>query len=119
MTEKDRQIEIMNALKDYGFLIEIDDFGSGYSSLNMLKEVPANILKIDMAFLTLSGNEDKGKKIINTIIALAKALDMLVIVEGVETEEQVSYMDDAGCDLLQGFYFDQPIPINKFEDKYL
>ena len=119
MNEKDRQIEIINSLKDYGFLVEIDDFGSGYSSLNMLKEVPANILKIDMAFLQLNGNENKGKKIVSTIIALAKALDMQVVVEGVEQEEQVEFLIEAGCDLFQGFYFDRPLPVLEFEEKYL
>ena len=119
MTEKDRQLEIIKQLKEAGFLIEIDDFGSGYSSLNMLKELPADILKIDMAFLSVSQNEEKGRKIINTVIALAKALDMRVIVEGVEADQQVEYLKAAGCDLLQGYYYDMPLSINSFEKKYL
>lgn len=119
MTEKERQIDIINALKDYGFKIEIDDFGSGYSSLNMLKEVPADILKMDMAFLSLDKNANKGRKIVNTIIALAKALGMLVIIEGVETKEQLDYLSGAGADYLQGYYFDKPIPIKRFEELYL
>ena len=119
MTEKERQLEIINSLKEYGFLIEIDDFGSGYSSLNMLKEVPADILKMDMAFLSMDGNANKGRKIVNTIIALAKALDMLVVIEGVETQEQVDYLVGTGADYLQGYYFDKPLPVKRFEETYL
>ena len=119
MTEKERQLDIINSLKEYGFLIEIDDFGSGYSSLNMLKEVPADILKMDMAFLSMDKNVGKGRKIINTIVSLAKALDMMVIVEGVETEEQVSYLSGTGADYLQGCYFDKPLPVKRFEEIYL
>ena len=119
MTEKERQIDIISSLKEYGFLIEIDDFGSGYSSLNMLKEVPADILKMDMAFLSKDNQGERGKKIVNTIISLAKALGMMVIVEGVETEEQVSYLKGTGADYLQGFYFNRPLPVKKFEETYL
>lgn len=119
MTETSRQLEIINTLIDYGFVIEIDDFGSGYSSLNMLKEVPASILKLDMAFLSVTKNTDKSRKIVDTIIALAKALDMKVVVEGVETKEQVDYLRGVGTDYLQGYYFDKPITVNQFEKKYL
>ena len=119
MNEKERQIDILNSLKQYGFMIEIDDFGSGYSSLNMLKEVPADILKMDMAFLSMDKNENKGRKIINTIVSLAKAIGMLVIIEGVETKEQVDYLVGTGADYLQGYYFDRPLPVKRFEDLYL
>ena len=119
MTEIERQIDIINSLKEYGFLIEIDDFGSGYSSLNMLKEVPADILKMDMAFLSMDKNASKGRKIINTIITLAKALGMFVIIEGVENKEQLDYLSGTGADYLQGYYFDKPLPVKKFEEYYL
>ena len=119
MNEKERQIDILNSLKQYGFMIEIDDFGSGYSSLNMLKEVPADILKMDMAFLSMDKNENKGRKIVNTIVSLAKAIGMLVIIEGVETKEQVDYLTETGADYLQGYYFDRPLPVKRFEDLYL
>lgn len=119
MTEKERQIEIISSLKEYGFLIEIDDFGSGYSSLNMLKEVPADILKMDMAFLSMDKNAPRGRKIVNTIITLAKALGMMVIIEGVETEEQLNYLKGTGADYLQGYYFSKPLPVKKFEEIYL
>lgn len=119
MTEKERQLEIINSLKEYGFLVEIDDFGSGYSSLNMLKEVPADILKMDMAFLSMDKNATRGRKIVNTIITLAKALGMLVIIEGVETQEQMEYLRGTGADYLQGYFFDKPLPVKRFEELYL
>ena len=119
MTEKERQIDIINSLKQYGFLIEIDDFGSGYSSLNMLKELPADILKMDMAFLSMDRNAPRGRKIVNTIITLAKALGMMVIIEGVETPEQYEYLKETGADYLQGYYFNKPLPVKKFEEIYL
>jgi diguanylate cyclase (GGDEF)-like protein len=119
MTEKERQLEIINSLKEYGFLVEIDDFGSGYSSLNMLKEVPADILKMDMAFLSMDKNVTRGRKIVNTIITLAKALGMLVIIEGVETQEQMEYLRGTGADYLQGYFFDKPLPVKRFEELYL
>ena len=119
MTEKERQLDIINSLKEYGFLIEIDDFGSGYSSLNMLKELPADILKMDMAFLSKDKNAEKGRKIINTIVTLAKALGMMVIIEGVETEDQKNYLIETGADYLQGYFFDKPLPVKKFEETYL
>ena len=119
MNEKERQIDILNSLKQYGFMIEIDDFGSGYSSLNMLKEVPADILKMDMAFLSMDKNENKGRKMVNTIVSLAKAIGMLLIIEGVETKEQVDYLTGTGADYLQGYYFDRPLPVKRFEDLYL
>ena len=119
MTEKERQLDIINSLKEYGFLIEIDDFGSGYSSLNMLKEVPADILKMDMAFLSMDKNANKGRKIVNTIITLAKALGMMVIIEGVETKDQMEYLRGTGADYLQGYFFDKPLPVKRFEELYL
>ena len=119
MTEKERQLEIINSLKEYGFLVEIDDFGSGFSSLNMLKEVPADILKMDMAFLSMDKNVIRGRKIVNTIITLAKALGMLVIIEGVETQEQMEYLKGTGADYLQGYFFDKPLPVKRFEELYL
>ncbi|MBR5638109.1 MAG: EAL domain-containing protein [Pseudobutyrivibrio sp.] len=119
MTEKERQIDIMASLKEYGFLIEIDDFGSGYSSLNMLKEVPADILKMDMAFLAMDKNINRGRKIVNTMVTLAKALGMMVIIEGVENEDQMNYLKGTGADYLQGYFFNKPLPVKKFEELYL
>lgn len=110
---------ILQKLNDYGFTIEIDDFGSGFSSLNALKKIKMDILKIDMNFLRDWDYEKNNKKIISLIIQMAKALGMTVISEGVETKEQAEFLKESGCDFFQGFYFSKPIPIDDFEELYV
>ena len=107
------------ALRASGFLVGLDDFGSGYSSLNMLQNVHADILKLDMGFLQRMDQWERGKQIIRLVIGLARSLDMEVVAEGVETEEQVRYLQEMQCDYLQGFYFSDPVPVEEFEKKYL
>ena len=110
--------EILRKLNDYGFTIEMDDFGSGYSSLNTLKNVEMNTLKIDMGFLRAASFSQKVKDIISSIISMSKTLGMTVVTEGVETEDQVKFLREASCDIFQGFYFSKPISIEDFEKKY-
>ncbi len=115
----DRQLELIDRLRDYGFTVEMDDFGSGYSSLNMLKDIHVDILKIDMVFLKKSKDEERSKKILQMIINLSKQLGMPVISEGVETREQVQYLSQIGCDMFQGYYFAKPMDVLSFENTYL
>ena len=115
----DVQLELINKLRKYGFSIEMDDFGSGYSSLNLLKDVPFDILKIDMEFLQVKNNKERSIQIIDAIIKLSKCLKMPVITEGVETQEQLDFLKKLGSDLFQGFYFSKPIPVSEFEKKYI
>lgn len=115
----DIQLELINKLRKYGFLIEMDDFGSGYSSLNLLKDIPFDILKIDMEFLQVKNNHERSVQIIDAIINLSKCLKMPVITEGVETQEQLNFLKQLGSDLFQGFYFSKPIPVPEFEKKYI
>ncbi|MBQ5998212.1 MAG: EAL domain-containing protein [Treponema sp.] len=119
MLNLDIQLELINNLKKFGFQVEMDDFGSGYSSLNMLKDIPFDILKIDMEFLRSKGNLERTYAILSSIIQLSKNLNMPVITEGVETEEQVKMLKKMGTDYYQGFYFDKPMPIDEFEAKYI
>ena len=93
----------------------MDDFGSGYSSLNMLKEIPLDVLKIDMVFLQETANYDKSSIILQSIIDMAKKLNLSQITEGVETREQLDMLKEMGCKLFQGYYFSKPIPIDEFE----
>ena len=109
---------VLQKLSDYGFTIEMDDFGSGYSSLNTLKNVEMNTLKIDMGFLRASNFSQKVKDIISSIISMSKTLGMTVVTEGVETEDQVKFLRQASCDIFQGFYFSKPLSIGEFEKKY-
>lgn len=114
------QLKLIQRLRDFGFIIEIDDFGSGYSSLNTLKDLTADVLKIDMGFLKDTENrEERSKTILKMIISLAKSLDMEVITEGVETKEQVDFLTESGSDIFQGYFFAKPMPIGDFEENYL
>ena len=97
----------------------MDDFGSGYSSLNLLKDLHVDILKIDMAFLKKAKDEERSKKILQMVIGLSKHLDMPVITEGVETAEQVAFLSEMGCDMFQGYYFAKPMSIKEFEATYI
>lgn len=118
MSDFNKNMVIIKRLQKYGFDIEIDDFGSGYSSLNMLKDISADVLKIDMGFLRASENEVKGQDILESIIGLANKLGMSVITEGVEKKTQVDMLYDMGCKMFQGYYFSKPIPVDEFEKKY-
>ncbi|MFT5658879.1 MAG: diguanylate cyclase (GGDEF)-like protein [Gammaproteobacteria bacterium] len=106
----------LSMLRDRGFGISIDDFGTGYSSLAYLSQLPINELKIDRSFV--SGPE-YSKVILETIIALGRALDLSVVAEGVETKKQCDTLSTSGCDLLQGYYLARPMPLGEFETQFL
>ena len=110
-----------NNRREYGFQVEIDDFGSGYSSFNTLKDMDVDVLKIDMGFLRTIRPEriEKSMSIINTIIALTRTLGLSVVTEGVETKEQVDKLAQMGCEVYQGYYFSKPIPVSQFEETYM
>lgn len=110
-------IKTFHQLLQLGFKISMDDFGSGYSSLNMLKEIDVNIIKIDRSFLEDFINSEKGKKIITSVLGLIHQLGLLSVAEGVETKEQLDFLKGAGCHWVQGFYFSKPIPAEDFIKK--
>lgn len=118
MTGTAGELDMIEQFREYGFQVEIDDFGSGYSSLNMLKDISADILKIDMGFLNATENELKGQDILESIIFLAQKLGMEVITEGVETSQQLTMLIQMGCRMFQGYYFSRPVPEEEFEKKY-
>lgn len=105
-------IETVKKLKIIGFVIEMDDFGSGYSSLNMLNELPIDILKLDMGFVQGDLNNNN---ILSFIIGLAKWMDYAVVAEGIETEEQIQMLRNMDCNFVQGFYYAKPMPADEFE----
>ncbi len=113
-----RQLELISRLRQSGFVVEMDDFGSGYSSLNMLKDIHVDVLKIDMAFLRKAEDEERSKIILQMIISLSNQLGMPVITEGVESAEQVRFLTEMGCDMFQGYYFAKPMPVENFEELY-
>ena len=102
-------------LREMGFQVEMDDFGSGYSSLHMLKEVPVDKIKLDLHFLTESGDPKKSRIIVGCMIKMVNLLEMKMIAEGVETLEQAEFLHNQGCSLMQGYYFYKPMPVENFE----
>ena len=111
-------INVMVKLKQAGFVLSMDDFGSGYSSLNMLKQLPVDILKLDKAFLDnfeIDGTGQKEKTIVSHIISMAKALNMEVLAEGVESKSQKDFLLSANCDMIQGYYYARPMKLERFD----
>ncbi|KAI4448690.1 hypothetical protein C823_003211 [Eubacterium plexicaudatum ASF492] len=102
-------------LQENHFHVMMDDFGSGYSSLNSLREIPVDVLKIDLKFLPPSSDDKRGNVILHSIVDMAKRLGLEVIVEGVETIEQVEFLLSIGCRNAQGFYFYRPMPVSEYE----
>jgi len=107
--------EAMSRLREYGFTILMDDFGSGYSSLNVLKDIEVDMLKLDMKFMSAGDNKKRSESIIENVVRLAKDLDLPVIVEGVEEKEQVDFLTSIGCEYVQGYYFARPMPVEDYE----
>lgn len=111
----DDLIRTTEKLQEAGFEVEMDDFGSGNSSLHMLKEVPVNRIKLDLHFLTSSGDPEKGRVILRHVVGMINALGMRMIAEGVETEEQAAFLRGIGCTEMQGYLFHKPMPVEQFE----
>lgn len=109
--------ERVQKIRDMGFLIAMDDFGSGYSSLNTLKDAPIDILKLDMGFLRGDTNVEKGYVVINSIIDMATTLELGIIAEGVETREQADIICGMGCKYIQGYYYAKPMPVVEYEKR--
>ena len=110
--------EQIRRFKDLGFEVWMDDFGSGYSSLDVLQSVDFDLIKFDKTFMDRLNEGEKGKILINELMRLAKALDVDTLCEGVETEEQVDFLREIGCAKLQGFYYNQPVPLEDVFRRY-
>ena len=106
----DRLIEVVNDLRGKGFKIEMDDFGSGYSSLNMLTTIPIDVLKLDMQFIRNMLLDETSHKLVELVMDIAKYLEVPVVAEGVEEEPQLNALKEMGCDIVQGYYFSPPLP---------
>lgn len=107
---------VLEKLQSLGFYVLMDDFGSGYSSLNMLKDAPVDIIKLDLRFLAGEDKKGRGKDILSAIIQMAKVLQLQVIAEGLETVEQAEFLKTIRCDYAQGYFYSEPVPIEKFEE---
>ncbi|MBQ8825854.1 MAG: bifunctional diguanylate cyclase/phosphodiesterase [Oscillospiraceae bacterium] len=107
--------EIISRLHSCGYIVEMDDFGSGYSSLNVLKDIDLDLIKLDMEFLSEDGT-GKGETILSAVVKMAKKLNISVIAEGVESIEQADFLKDIGCNIIQGFYYSKPLPENNYTE---
>ena len=108
-----------NSVKKLGFVVSMDDFGTGYSSFNILKDIEIDILKIDKEFFQNLENNTRAQIIIEAIINMCRKLKIITVAEGIETKDQVDFLKQIGCDIIQGYYFSKPITVAEFEKKYL
>lgn len=111
----DQFIGVVKELQSMGFIVEMDDFGSGYSSLNTLKDVPIDILKLDVRFLSEGEDDSRGGSILSSVINMSHWLKLPVIAEGVETKKDADYLNSLNCIYMQGYYFAHPLPVTEFE----
>ncbi len=118
MSNTDLLAQATKRLHKMGFRVSIDDFGAGQSSLNVLKDIDVDVIKLDRGFFIELSTSEKGKEIITTVIRMSKNLHIETVSEGIETREQFNFIKDAGCDLVQGFLFGKPMPINEFSELY-
>jgi diguanylate cyclase (GGDEF)-like protein len=115
-TENPMQIiETVKQLRELGFIIEMDDFGSGYSSLNMLNQMPIDVLKLDMQFVQSETAKPIKQSILRFVMDIARSMELDTVAEGVETPEQLERLKEIGCNYAQGYYFSKPIPYRDFE----
>ena len=116
--KSDKYENIVSDLRQQGFLVEIDDFGKDNSTLSFLKDIKADVLKIDMSFLQGIKDNERNQIILKSVISMADSLGMDVITEGVETEEQLRVLTEMGCNHFQGYFFCRPVSVDVFEMKY-
>jgi len=107
--------DTVKRLREKGFIVLMDDFGSGYSSLNMLRSLNVDIIKLDAKFLRMNSDDRKGVQILESIVNMAKSLEAPIIVEGVETEKETEFIKELGCRYVQGYHFYKPMPVPDFE----
>ena len=106
-------------MKDKGYRIAIDDFGSGYNSLYVLGQITANVIKFDRGFVLHSINSDVGLTIMKNLVETFKEIEFEVLCEGVETKEEEKNIVECGCDVIQGYLYDKPLDLKDFEGKYV
>ena len=112
----EKNVNVIKQLQMFGFIVEMDDFGSGYSSLNALKDIPVNIIKMDMRFVSQTQDPARADTIIRMILAMAKELNMEVVAEGVETVEQAEKLKQYGCSYIQGYLYAKPMPAEEYPE---
>ncbi len=119
MTDVDHTVDVLERIHELGVHISMDDFGTGYSSLASLRSIPFDVLKIDRSLVCDVNDSDAARRITGAIVAMGKALHLVVLAEGVENLEQCRFLTEAGCDLAQGFYYSRPCPASDIEDMFV
>ncbi|MCR5277816.1 MAG: EAL domain-containing protein [Lachnospiraceae bacterium] len=117
--DKKAMVDTIKRLKECGFAVSMDDFGSGYSSLNSLKDMPLDVLKLDAEFFRGETDDKRGEIVVSEAIRLAKNLNMRTVAEGVEVKDQVEFLAAQGCDMIQGYYYAKPMPGNEYEERMM
>lgn len=115
--DKKAMINTINKLKSFGFAVSMDDFGSGYSSLNSLKDMPLDVLKLDAEFFRGESEGGRGELVVSEAIRLGKLLNMRIVAEGVEVKEQVDFLAGENCDMIQGYFYAKPMPADEYEKR--
>ena len=113
--DKEILVQTIKKMQEAGFTVSMDDFGTGYSSLNSLKDLPLDVIKLDAEFFKEAMDPKRGQTIVKNTIEMAKNLNMKIVAEGIEKESQVTFLNEIGCDLIQGFYFAKPMTLKEFE----
>ena len=116
--EREHMVRVMNKLKEINVMLSIDDFGSGFSSLNLLKDIPFDVLKIDRGFLDETTTSKNSRWILLKIVEMAEGMGVKVVCEGVETKEQAEMLKEIGCQIAQGYLYARPMPMTQFEETY-
>ena len=119
INDMERMKEILGSIKKLGVRIALDDFGTGYSSLNHIREIPFDVIKVDQSFIKDLEKDDYAKSFIKMVAELAEAIGVNLCVEGVETESQYEMLSNMRVNLVQGYYFDRPMQLKAFEEKYV
>ena len=117
--DKNILIDTVTELRESGFIVSMDDFGTGYSSLNSLKELHLDVLKLDADFFRGVDSVERGMLIVSEVIGLAKKLNMKIVAEGIESRDQVDFLIEQECDLIQGYFYAKPMPVSEYEEKYI
>ena len=115
MAHPEGAVEVLQRLRERGIQVAMDDFGTGHSSLAMLRTLPLNVLKLDRGFVQHLPESETDAAVASAVVTLARRLGLSVVAEGVETEAQHQFLADIGCDVLQGFLFSRPLPTSDFE----
>ena len=115
MSDSKRAVQVVHSLRGKGFTTSIDDFGSGFSIMNMMTEIPADVIKLDCAFVQNCGKTARGHEFLGQLVQMIQKMGFVALCEGIETQENLDMVTAMGCDLGQGYYFSQPLPADEFE----